>query len=715
MSHLRMRLLPYALLLLSSGLLHSQSGSANDSRDAGSATGVAEARLSADGLSSAAPDTRAVLFCADEELLLWLDSQPKAPPCDFEAGTLVWTRLRQGPVSIYEVGTAAGSTELELLPLHVPEGRDGAQLVLMLAGASPGERIDGDVWWRARARDEWLPMPLSILAPPDLWGAQRVGLVEDGADGAEVRMVGLTEGQVSVSVSLGDIEGETPLPVRVPPAGNVRVPIDLAVRSSVCGAIVTDRPERGWTLRVVDRATEEERLLGLEEPEFCFESYEGREYRLTATAGITEGPVTLTYGGDQGVLVTAPRVDRITVRLVTRSAASLAGDAKVVWGRDGPALQKVSFDDSGEFAFDRPSVAFHLDVDAPCCSEVSLTFDDPDIVPDHLEIDLDSPVSVTLSPVDAETGTSLSAVTGRATCPEEGRTMSVACSVDGDDLLCGLPVDAPCSVLLTREGYVPRQLDIEPVSDDVALEVELSQGMAFGGRVVDSSGAALSRVGVKLLHPNGARTHDASTDPQGRFRFTGLSQGRHLLMLESDGRRLARPVDVRPDSPERDWVLETGLPWRSRVSGLPPRSAVPARVILSAGADTWEARTVARGEFTVESGPRGNVAYTVTHPTFRGDICTGSVLAEAPVVEVELDCPLGRFDVDFILELPADTRLKLVEQASSQREHLAASRGNRHSFANVLGGPYALLSIDAEGHSALLWQGDIFETMEIRP
>jgi protocatechuate 3,4-dioxygenase beta subunit len=106
---------------------------------------------------------------------------------------------------------------------------------------------------------------------------------------------------------------------------------------------------------------------------------------------------------------------------------------------------------------------------------------------------------------------------------------------DGSFVVAGLD-DGEYTVSVTREGYAPRTvsaLAVKGPGESRWPAIALSPGAALAGSVKTVQGEPVVGAQVLAIGENAGRPRDAVTDPDGRFRITGLMADRALFLSVS--------------------------------------------------------------------------------------------------------------------------------------------------------------------------------------
>ncbi len=126
----------------------------------------------------------------------------------------------------------------------------------------------------------------------------------------------------------------------------------------------------------------------------------------------------------------------------------------------------------------------------------------------------------------------------------------------------GLPRDSRLILLVSADGFLPRELAVTTGDEDQRLDVELSRGTRVSGRVLDPDGrpAPGARVdlvaGPEMQRLNTSTSRTLESDVEGRFEASGLQPGQYAISARlgaTESESLLRQV---PASGLGDVVLE---------------------------------------------------------------------------------------------------------------------------------------------------------------
>ena len=232
---------------------------------------------------------------------------------------------------------------------------------------------------------------------------------------------------------------------------------------------------------------------------------------------------------------------------------------------------------------------------------------------------------------------------------------------DGSFALEGLPEGARLDLEISHETHQPRRL--AGIRDDrpEPLEIVLEPGLSLAGEVVDEAEAPVADVEVQLVRVEAAGLWDrpvararATTDEEGRFRFSGLEPGETAVRARApEGYALPLELDLRAGQahPEIRIELRRGASLEGRVldpDGLGVETAAvridlerPGIVEPAAldrdglGADASESFTDGAGRFRLAGLRPGLYRLSALHPDFRTAMQQIELAGDGPT-EVEL-------------------------------------------------------------------------------
>ncbi len=157
---------------------------------------------------------------------------------------------------------------------------------------------------------------------------------------------------------------------------------------------------------------------------------------------------------------------------------------------------------------------------------------------------------------------------------------------DGSFRISGLPVDRRLVLLVSSDGFLPREIALPLGSDDVRLDVELSHGARVSGVVLAPGGRPAAgvevdvRPGPSLQRLATATSRTVETDDRGRFEASGLRPGEYHLVAR---RGAAESETLRRQVPVEGLAglhLELRRKASLRVTALDPLGRAVARAFL---------------------------------------------------------------------------------------------------------------------------------------
>jgi large repetitive protein len=141
-------------------------------------------------------------------------------------------------------------------------------------------------------------------------------------------------------------------------------------------------------------------------------------------------------------------------------------------------------------------------------------------------------------------------------------------AADGTFLVGGLSV-GQYAASISRQGFAQKSvpsLAVKSGEDNVWAPITLTAGIALTGVVRDSSGDAIPGAQILAIEPgSGGRPFDASTGPDGRFRFDGLNADRPLMLNVSADGHASVQKEVTPPAEDLAIVMKSSGTIRGRV------------------------------------------------------------------------------------------------------------------------------------------------------
>jgi RNA polymerase sigma factor (sigma-70 family) len=260
------------------------------------------------------------------------------------------------------------------------------------------------------------------------------------------------------------------------------------------------------------------------------------------------------------------------------------------------AERTTSFDGSFDFGV-QPAASFVVSAQAPERTPASIAVNaaNPNTHPDELAIDLDPCIARLVGSVHDASGGAIA----RARLSVVGQADTLANDA-GEYSLC-LPSGA--RVRVDADGYGARDVPTNSLGGSVRYDIVLVPEAIIIGRVVDESGRPVAGAHVTVT-PEGVRNQFGltasmgETDPDGRFRVTGVGPGKMRVNAMSGGLATAVPTVVfaRPATESNELLL--ALVARRRVHGTVSSRAKPV-----AGAKIMLVDPQQRPQMQFEPGP----------------------------------------------------------------------------------------------------------------
>ncbi len=172
----------------------------------------------------------------------------------------------------------------------------------------------------------------------------------------------------------------------------------------------------------------------------------------------------------------------------------------------------------------------------------------------------------------------------------------------------GLPRASRLVLLVSADGYLPRELAVTTSTEDQRLDVELSRGARVTGVVLDPGGrpAAGARVdlvaGPELQRMSTSTSRTVETDEEGRFEALGLRPGDYTLGARLDAAE-SEPLPRRvPAAGLRDVYLELRRKATLSVTVRDPQGEPVAQALVMAIVETGGASRRSRMQTTDGQG-----------------------------------------------------------------------------------------------------------------
>ena len=184
---------------------------------------------------------------------------------------------------------------------------------------------------------------------------------------------------------------------------------------------------------------------------------------------------------------------------------------------------------------------------------------------------------------------------------------------------------------MEREGFLTVTQTLKVSGREVRLDVELSRGASIAGVVVTQGGAPVEDASV-MASSSSPGWPNTQTDAEGRFRLSGLPDGRYRVSADRSGYVDAHLDDVDPKTAgSLRLVLKEGGRIRGRVIGLEPWQYAQTYVSAWNGEASAGARLDSGGSFVIEGAPTGTVSVVA-----RKTVETTNVSVESEPKSVEL-------------------------------------------------------------------------------
>lgn len=188
-----------------------------------------------------------------------------------------------------------------------------------------------------------------------------------------------------------------------------------------------------------------------------------------------------------------------------------------------------------------------------------------------------------------------------------GANTGAMTDANGDYVLDGVePGDR--TLQARKQGLVTVQKGFTAkAGEDVRVDLELDRGRELAGRVLDRGGHPLdsARIQVRGVEDRTIRTN-ATTDPDGNFKISGLPDGHVSLVIEHQGYVSATMENVDP-AQNVTITLDRGGVITGHVAGLTDAEAGTVIVWASYAASGAQANVGSDGSFTVQGVPDGPV------------------------------------------------------------------------------------------------------------
>lgn len=236
------------------------------------------------------------------------------------------------------------------------------------------------------------------------------------------------------------------------------------------------------------------------------------------------------------------------------------------------------------------------------------------------------------------------------------RIRTALTETDGTFRVGGLRAE-PADLVVEAEGYERFEMAAAGPRAGSLIEVQLGEGAALAGRVLDADGEAVANAYVSLSLDRsptfgrtawslGAPRHDARTDGAGRFHFQALGAGPWSIQVA--GEQLAEDIGAIRLQPGEEREIELRLLVQGRLAGVvtdPYGEPVAGAEVLIQQFNPADqvtgtrhgARTDAGGAYEAHRVPSGPARVVARHPDYRDGL-------------VQLVIEPGRNEVDLKLQ-----------------------------------------------------------------
>lgn len=196
-----------------------------------------------------------------------------------------------------------------------------------------------------------------------------------------------------------------------------------------------------------------------------------------------------------------------------------------------------------------------------------------------------------------------------------------------------------------KQGWLQKEKGITAkAGEDVHVDLELDHGRELTGRVVDRSGHPVESARILVRGVGGDRSvrANATSDPDGTFKLSGLAEGHLTLVTEHQGYVTATTDDVDP-AQNVTVTLDRGGAVTGRVAGLSQAEIGNVVVMASYGSGSGQANVDSEGSFTVRGIPDGTVSVSAmrTGPQMRRSAPKSVTVTNGSAPPVEIDFAEG--------------------------------------------------------------------------
>lgn len=220
-----------------------------------------------------------------------------------------------------------------------------------------------------------------------------------------------------------------------------------------------------------------------------------------------------------------------------------------------------------------------------------------------------------------------------------GAGTGVSTDADGNYILDGV-APGERTLQARKQGLVSQEKTITAkAGEDVRADLELDRGLELAGRVLDRGGHPLESARVQVRSAgNRAIPANTTTDSDGNFKISGLSEAHVALVAESSGYVAATIEDVDP-AQNVTITLDRGGVINGHVAGLSEAESGTVTVMASYSASGAQASVEGDGSFTIQGVPEGAVSISAMKtgaPTRRSAPKSVTVTnGSAPFVEID--------------------------------------------------------------------------------
>lgn len=336
------------------------------------------------------------------------------------------------------------------------------------------------------------------------------------------------------------------------------------------------------------------------------------ERRVTAPA--RDVAIELPGGGR----ISGRVIDKSTRAPITSFRAGMSND------RSGggmvlrmPAAMQQFRSDAGQFTLENvPTRASELIVEAPGYVRRrmgGLTIEEGKPISD-LEVEMESGTSINGKVVSSE-GTPLAGVIVGLATDDSGpvglpRDASSSATTDGaGEFTLAAVAPGEQTIVFQKFGFQTERKSVRVSGREQRVDARLSKGRDIVGVVVSEGGAPIAGANVSArTSVQDAMPRSAVTDPNGEFRFSGLTPGRYRFTASKPGLSSGelKDFDIESSTPLRI-VIEAGGTISGRITGLNETDLAMARVTFSNGQRSASAVPDSNGNFRIENAPTGTV------------------------------------------------------------------------------------------------------------